>query len=107
MGIPFGRNIKLWCAILLIGFVGSAVAYQHDKTFRSSSAEATSSPPAFSINEKQAEIADRPSRCYLALHLEMAGAPFAVSAADVKAGMAHLCAGEISPQEPQVEAKDD
>jgi len=90
-----------------MGFMGAAVAYQQEKTVKSAGADAGSSNAAFAIHEKQSDTVDRPARCYLALHLQMAGAPFSASAADVRTGLAHLCADEAAHKDSQSEVKED
>jgi hypothetical protein len=97
MGKLFHGGVNVGMAILLSGVIGSAMAYQQNDAMPVKDARAASAEARFSSEKSGTSLAEKPEKCYLALHLEIVGAPFANRIADTPAGLAHGCAME-SPQ---------
>jgi hypothetical protein len=96
MGMAPRSTIKFGLAILISGCVSSAIAYQQDNSLMQGKARATPAGTALSSEKIRTVPAEKPARCYLALHLEMVGVPFAARVADAATGVAHAC--DVEPK---------
>ena len=99
----FHGGVKVGVAILLSSVMGGVLAYQQNDVTSVEAARATSAEARFSSRVSGVSSAEKPERCYLALHLEIVGAPFANRMADAPTGLAHGCA--VEPQQRPSENK--
>ena len=96
-------SLRVGFTILIFSaFIPTAIAYQKLNPVASARTPVIQAETASSSEKSSDTSAEKPARCYLSLHLEMVGAPFASRVADAPAGLAHACDAQ---QERQGERK--
>ncbi|MES2356221.1 MAG: hypothetical protein V4568_17815 [Pseudomonadota bacterium] len=94
MGAAFRSGIKVALVILISSHLSGAFAYQQPRQATPAGSHVSRVEAGLRSEKSGKALVEKPEKCYLALHLEMAGTPFAAQTTDAVSGVKCACEAE-------------